>query len=88
MITPENIIIHELVGLYTTVIQSNDLGIVGISGKVVDETKHMFVLDTENGIKKIAKENSLWKFSLANADALVSGDLLAKKPWERIGVRA
>lgn len=87
MITTENITTHELIGLYTTVVESNDPGIIGLTGKVVDETKSMIILDTETGIKKIAKENTQWKFSIGNTETLVSGNMLAKRPQERIGGR-
>lgn len=87
MITSENIVMHELIGLYTTVVESSNAGIVGLTGKVVDETRSMLILDTKNGIKKIAKENTHWKFSLGNTETLVSGNLLTKRPQERIGGR-
>lgn len=87
MITSENITMHELIGLYTTVVESNDHGIMGLTGKIVDETKSMLILDTKNGIKKIAKENTQWQFSLNDAKTLVSGNTLIKRPQERIGER-
>ncbi|HSD04310.1 MAG TPA: ribonuclease P protein subunit [Nitrosopumilaceae archaeon] len=87
MITPENIMMHELIGLHTTIVESNNSGITGMTGKVIDETKSMIILDTEKGIKKIAKENTQWKFSLGTVETLVSGNMLTKRPQERIGGR-
>lgn len=87
MITSENITMHELIGLYTTVVESNDPGIMGLTGKVVDETKSMLILDTKSGIKKVAKENTQWKFFLNDEETLVSGNTLTKRPQERIGGR-
>ena len=87
MITPENITMHELIGLDTTIVQSNNEKIVGLSGKVIDETKSMLILNTEKGIKKIPKDKSHWKFSLENAEAVVAGNMLTKRPQERIGSR-
>jgi len=87
MITTENIILHELIGLDTEIIQSSNAKSVGIKGKVVDETKSMFVLRTENGIKKFPKENIIWRFSFDNNEVTLNGNILTKRPYERIGTR-
>jgi ribonuclease P protein subunit POP4 len=85
MITQENLLIHELIGLEATVVKSNNEQITGISGKVVDETKSMLFLNTINGIKKIPKENAEWKFSFDKNESIVNGNLLTKRPQERLG---
>ena len=87
MITPENITMHELIGLETTIVQSNNEKFVGLEGKIIDETKSMIVLNTVKGIKKIPKENTQWRFFIENAEALVSGNMLTKRPEDRIGGR-
>ena len=88
MITKENLFMHEIIGLDAQVVQSNNKQITGISGKVVDETKLMFVLNTKNGIKKIPKKNNEWKFSFYKNELTVNGNLLAKRPQERLGEKA
>ena len=88
MITQENLLIHELIGLEATVMKSNNEQITGISGKVVDETKSMLFLNTVLGIKKIPKENSEWKFSFDKNECTVNGNLLRKRPQERLGGKA
>ena len=88
MITAENIALHELIGLDTEITQSTNLQSVGIKGRVVDETKSMFVLNTENGIKKFPKENTIWRFSFANNEITLNGNMLTKRPSERMGGKA
>lgn len=88
MITKENLLIHEIIGLQATVVKSSNEQTIGISGKVIDETKSMFFLNTKNGIKKIPKENTEWKFSFDTNELIVNGNLLAKRPQERLGVKA
>ncbi len=88
MITKENLLIHELIGLEVTVVKSNNEQTIGISGKVIDETKSMFFLNTINGIKKIPKENTDWKFTFGKDESIVNGNLLAKRPQERLGGKA
>ena len=88
MITQENLLMHELIGLEATVMKSNNEQIIGISGKVMDETKSMLFLNTVNGIKKISKENVEWKFSFDKNESIVNGNLITKKPQDRLGGKA
>lgn len=87
MITAENIALHELIGLDAEIAQSSNIQFIGLKGKVVDETKFMFVLSTENGIKKFPKENTTWRFSFGNNAVILDGNMLTKRPYERIGAR-
>ena len=59
MITTANITSHEFIGLNTKIVESSNPQIVGLNGTVIDETKSMFTLNTENGIKSIAKANKV-----------------------------
>ena len=87
MITPENIAMHELIGLDTEIVKSNNEQIVGLRGRIIDETKSMLVISTQKGIKKIPKENTQWKFYFDNKETLVYGNMLAKRPQERLGAK-
>ncbi|MDY6764184.1 MAG: ribonuclease P protein subunit, partial [Halobacteria archaeon] len=53
MITPENIVRHELIGLDCRVHDSNDEGLVGIEGMVVDETTRTLKIKTHEGVKQV-----------------------------------
>ncbi len=55
MITAENITRHELIGLETTILESNNSQVVGLHGKIIDETKSMFTIKTSTGIKHMSK---------------------------------
>ncbi len=85
MITAENITLHELIGLDTEITQSSNVQLVGFKGKVVDETKSMFVLNTHKGMKKIPKENTIWQFSLRSNKIILDGNMLSKRSFERLG---
>ena len=88
MITHENLLAHELIGLEATVMKSNNEQINGICGRIVDETKSMLFLNTINGVKKIPKENIEWKFSFDGNESIVNGTLLIKRSQERLGGKA
>lgn len=88
MITPENIARHELIGLETSIVKSSNTQLVGLSGKIVDETKSMFVIETATGLKTIAKHDSTWQFNLNGTFTLVEGNTITKRSYERIGAKA
>jgi len=88
MITQENLVMHELIGLEASITKSNNREIIGISGKVIDETKSMLFINTKSGIKKIPKEITEWEFSFHDNKLIVDGNLLAKRPQERLGGKA
>ena len=50
----------ELIGLSIEVISSKNRTLVGLKGKVIDETKNMFTIETQKGIKKIMKSQTKW----------------------------
>ena len=88
MITAENITSHELIGLNTSITQSTNPQLVGLNGVVVDETKSMFTINTNNGTKSIPKDTNSWKFSIENKDVVIDGAKIAKRAYDRIGVKA
>ncbi len=85
MITTDNITSHEFIGLHTEVTQSSNPQVIGLNGRIVDETKSMFKINTENGTKLIAKSENSWKFSIENKDIVIDGSKIVKRPFDRIG---
>jgi len=88
MITVDNITSHEFIGLHTEITHSSNQQIIGLNGRIVDETKSMFRINTKNGIKSIAKSKNSWKFSIENQEIVIDGSKIAKRPFDRIGGKA
>ncbi len=88
MITTDNITSHEFIGLYTEITKSTNSQIVGLNGRIINETKSMFTINTEKGVKSIAKSQNSWKFSIEGKDVIVEGTKIAKRPFDRIGGKA
>ena len=84
MITQNNILVHEMIGLHTKVLKSTNSQINGISGKIIDETKNMFILKTENGLRNIPKNHNKWFFSINEQKIILDGKLLAKRSQDRL----
>jgi ribonuclease P protein subunit POP4 len=83
MITADNITSHEFIGLDTEITQSTNPQVVGLNGRIINETKSMFTINTENGAKSIAKSTNNWKFSIKGQDIVVDGSKIAKRPFEQ-----
>jgi len=72
----------DLVGQDVTITNSKNKEIVGISGKVIMETKNMIMVDSKNGKKNIPKDIC----QLSNKDGIIQTDStkLSKRPHERL----
>jgi len=88
MITADNIRSHEFIGLHTEISESTNPQVIGLNGRIINETKSMFTINTENGSRSIAKSTSNWKFSIQNKDIIVKGTSIAKRPFDRLGGKA
>ena len=88
MITADNITSHEFIGLNTEIIQSSNPQVVGLNGRIINETKSMFTINTIKGTKSVAKSTNNWKFSIQGKDVIVNGAKISKRPFDRIGGKA
>ena len=87
-LSPESLARHELIGLEVEVETSTDPGQSGLSGKVVDETRNTFLLETAAGYKRIAKLNTSLIFTLPDGQrARVKASVLISQPENRISKR-
>jgi len=84
MITPTNLIRHELIGLDVIVSESLNPLSIGIQGKVINETQQTITIQTKKGNKKILKRLSTFVFNVKDKKVEVKGSVIAKRPWERI----
>ncbi len=88
MITADNITIHELIGMDTEISNSSNPQLIGLNGRIVDETKSMIIINTVNGTKSIPKSNNDWKFTVDNKDIIINGSKIAKRSFDRLGGKA
>ena len=88
MITADTISRHEFIGLDTKVIDSNNSQVIGLNGTIINETKSMFTINTEKGMKMIPKSTSEWRFTIKGKNMTVKGSTITKRPFERIGAKS
>ena len=86
MITPYNLLRHELIGLKTEVVGSPDKNQVGLTGEITGETKNTITLKTKEHTKKtIQKNQSKLRIQLPQEAVVeISASLLTGRPSERI----
>ena len=84
-ITPENLRVHELIGLKATVKASASAPHKGLSGMVVDETKNTIVLRGKGGEEKVVpKKGTLFRFTCPGGKkADLDGGAIAFRPYDR-----
>ena len=85
MIRPKTLIHHELIGLDVSVIKSRMNSIIGLNGTIVGESKNMFVISSNNGIKKIPKNICEFRITLPDGIYMnVIGKNLNERPENRL----
>lgn len=85
MITPKNILSHELIGLSATIISSPQHTVVGLSGTVILESKNTITLRTSTGPKKISKLSAKkMKVYLPSSTCFIRGPSLIGRPEDRV----
>ena len=85
MITKENILRHELLGLPVEVVRAANPAQVGIAGRIVDETRNMLVIESARGIRRVEKAHATFRLGLPEGTVVdVSGSALVSQPERRI----
>ena len=86
-VTP-SIVQHEFIGLVVTVVKSSNLHAVGISGRVVDETRNTFTILQNDNRKVVVKDTSVFDFVMSDGTAVeIDGKVIMGRPEDRIKKR-
>ena len=72
---------YEFIGAEIEITDSKNKSIIGLKGKISDETKNMFKLD--NG-KKIIKSQCIFKMKIDRKNIEINGAALVGRPEDRI----
>jgi ribonuclease P protein subunit POP4 len=82
---PENVLRHELIGLKAIVARSSSSFLVGMRGRIIDETRNTIKLSTRKGIKVIPKGVAVFRFDLSDGSTVeVEGAKLLGRPENRM----
>ena len=81
--TPESLVRHELAGLEVSVTGASNPDLIGIEGCVRDETMKTLLVATGDGVKRVPKAGTTFRFELEKATVLVEGTRLLARPAQR-----
>ena len=87
MRTPENILMHEFIGLSCEVVASLNKSQNGISGSIVDETMKSIVIETAAGRKTVLKSGTIFRVSSGSWKADIDGSAIVSRSEDRIKKR-
>jgi ribonuclease P protein subunit POP4 len=87
MISFQNVLRHELIGLDVLVSGATNPLHRGLSGRIIDETKNLLVLETSNGVKRVPKMHSRFQLHLPGSELVeIDGSVMALAPEKRINL--
>ncbi len=87
MITPRNVLRHELIGLDVLVAGAANPRQRGMAGRIIDETRNLLVIETPKGIRRVAKMHSTFRVSLPGRELVeIDGSVLVLAPEKRISL--
>jgi ribonuclease P protein subunit POP4 len=87
MISSRNVLRHELIGLDVLVSGAANPLQKGLSGRIIDETRNLLVIETLKGIKRVQKAHSVFRVSLPGRELVeIDGSVLVLAPEKRINL--
>jgi ribonuclease P protein subunit POP4 len=83
MLNPKEIAKHELIGLEIEIVESKNKALIGIKGKITDETKNTITVE-DGRERKIMKSQIMMKTKIGNKEYEIDGRILVGRPEDRI----
>jgi len=82
-----SIVQQDWIGKEVRVISARNKAYLGIVGQVIDETKHLLVIETLNKIVRVSKTGCVFQISVNGRKFNVKGDILEISPEERLKLK-
>ncbi|MCJ7613502.1 ribonuclease P protein component 1 [Candidatus Bathyarchaeota archaeon] len=88
MMITSSIVQDEFIGLEARVVRSSNPDLVGIAGKVVDETRNTFTILQNGDQKVVVKDTSVFGFVMPDGTVVeIDGKVIMGRPEDRIKKR-
>lgn len=82
---PQNILRHEVIGLKVKIARTVNKELVGLAGKVVDETRNTLTISNGTGSEIVPKDTAMFYFYLPTGEIVgVDGKRLVGRPEDRV----
>ncbi|HVP93095.1 MAG TPA: ribonuclease P protein component 1 [Acidobacteriota bacterium] len=83
-VTPE-LVRYEFIGTEAKVSKSKHSGYVGLSGKILDETRNTFTILHDGKRKTVLKDSSVFHFRFSDGTIVeIDGKILLGRPEDRL----
>ena len=69
---------HTLIGTKIEIVNAQNKNLLGLSGRVIDETKNLLTLETRKGVKKVIKSQITFKIGAS----IIKGNHIIRRPEE------
>jgi len=87
MVTP-SIVQNEFIGIEAKVVRSSNPHVVGISGRVVDETRNTFTILYNGKRRVVIKDTAVFDFVMPDGTVVeIDGKVIMGRPEDRIKKR-
>jgi ribonuclease P protein subunit POP4 len=87
MISSQNVLRHELIGLDVLVSGAANPEQRGLSGCIIDETRNLIMIETHRGVKSIPKMHSTFRVVLSSRERVeIDGSVMVLAPERRINL--
>ena len=80
----KDIVKYELIGLQAKIADSKNKANIGLTGKIIDETKKTITIKTKGSKKMVFKNNIKLELKINKQNILVDGNLLIGRPEDRV----
>jgi len=77
----------ELIGTTIKVVKSSNKDLIGVEGKVVDETKNTLTIEKKNKEKKLIKDQIVFEMKYKNQRFQIDGKILVARPEDRLKLK-
>jgi len=75
----------ELIGLQVRIIECTDPTWNNVAGRIIDETKNTFLIETQDGKqKKLVKKTAKFEFNIEGKKIIIDGSKIVYRPEDRI----
>ncbi len=75
----------EFIGLEMVVLDSRNTSLIGIKGRVIDETKNIIIIETKDKkIKKLIKKDIIFTIKNKSETHTINGSKITYRPEDRI----
>jgi len=87
MISSQNVLRHELIGLDILVSGAANPKQKGLYGRIIDETKNLLVIETPKGVRRIPKMHSTFRVRIDGRELVeIDGSVMVLAPEKRINL--